>query len=205
VTSESQFFDEDTGVWKKNPFPFPPMSIKSDNFERIFKSYRLVTEDKAGNYGISLFEFNPKSYFIRNLMKKLNGDDVVVSRKLNFEIDNLAPKNVNPSGLFDWSTGDKVAYLIQAFTYTPADLEFITIKTQYTDPTTGEEFFSDIIFKEPLSLEEAQTYRPSIIDNVNVDSLLDFVEQPVFILELDKQDFPDTTALITLTIELGDN
>ena len=218
----TQFLNSQTNLWERveNNLQY---KFNSENMvERLSIKYRMLTEDLAGNIAFPPFRFVPEPYFIKYFMKNItptdsNDPNTAVFSFIKEDPDFPRPQNKvypmpdNPQTTewIDWSIGDKVAYMIQAFTYTPADLEFITMQTQYKDPNTGEFITSEKKFIEPLTLADANAYfsednNLTFTNNENVGFLHDIAGQAVFVLELDRQDFPDTNALITLQIVLGD-
>ncbi|MCB1585810.1 MAG: Ig-like domain repeat protein, partial [Xanthomonadales bacterium] len=209
----TQIYDEQSEQWQ-NTQSMENILLDSENLTSSFNSrYRLKVTDKAGNIGYSEIQ-HPEEIQYRKvgLLKKnedLNETEEIrfLYRKNKVETANNADESEN-SFVVDWSTGDKIAYVIQALDY--EDIEFIKFKTRYQNGNDIIESESRLV--NMLSRTEAADYLRDKYagDNSNIHNFVDiFVDtganerkMPVFMIELDKIDFPDTRGYIEVFFEI---
>lgn len=203
-----QHFDSNTAQW----LDIEPLAIilNASDIEQILSDqYRIKITDKAGNIGFSHINLSAQRYKKVELLKVTNDNEV-----LNHEFfDDLVGSNAsyplypNPEDtplLVDWSSGDTMAYVIQAFNY--QDLASISFTTRYLNDdnimVTNDQLVSALPVSSAMSYKQAAF----VSNNDNVNALfninIDNTALPIFLIELQEQHFPNTDGVIDIEIAI---
>jgi choice-of-anchor A domain-containing protein len=196
-----QVFNTTTGSWQNEDKSY--IQLHSDTFvDSINSAFRLKIEDKAGNIGVSPIITSVENFRQAIVLKK----DSFGSYSFTLTNDSF-PSPQTAASIVDWSYGNKISYVIQPFNYEP--IESIRFTTQYTDATSGEIITQSKLVSSLLP-EDAALYLSIDFPNTGVNSNSNYLsdinvvntQMPVFVVELDKSDFPDTKEIITVNFEI---
>ncbi|VAW38446.1 Permease of the drug/metabolite transporter (DMT) superfamily, partial [hydrothermal vent metagenome] len=211
-TGVYQFYNMDTLQWGDShsiTISLTPDSIRDLNQNQ----FRLKTEDKAGNIGLSPISFPQLKPQTTEVIKIANDNINYTFKYLYNEGTNSIPdlglsfpKPTDTPEIVDWSNGNKLAFTVQMFDYD--DVEFIRLKVSYIDPVTGEDTVATNKLVNSTNQVLAMQYFKNRLIGVNEynNQLFDISssagKQPVLLIELEQDDFPVTTAIVKASFEI---
>ncbi|MBL4659079.1 MAG: Ig-like domain repeat protein, partial [Alcanivoracaceae bacterium] len=200
-----QFYNDLLAQWQ-DVVPLP-IYLHSDNLvDKINGNYRLKITDKAGNIGLSIITV-PTAKFRKAELLKIGNNNQIFSYEFLNNPDPVEVNYPNPTDtpdLVDWSTGSKVAYVLQVLDY--QDIESIRFTTRFIDNSQNEVLDSKLVNALPPTLARPYKAEDYIAANNNGNALFDIAidgtQLPILLIALNQNDFPETDSIIEVSFEI---